>query len=245
MRVFLLRREAGNDGIYHLSQKERNYLCNVLRLSINSVFTAKDSKDRYYRAFLFDEDTLTLEETDRPEATLLDGLSSYQGPFVPLSAFVSVLKGRKNEMEVRALTEIGVRRIVLMETEFTQSPLSGHDRERLSSIVREAVQQSGSSEPEIRGPLPFSEALDLADGRMLILHQSSLEATKRLSQALSGCTAADPVSFLIGPEGGFSEKECSMAIGKGAVPILLSTNILRAETAAIYTASAIQALLQN
>ena len=40
MRVFLLRREAGNDGIYHLSQKERNYLCNVLRLSINSVFSA-------------------------------------------------------------------------------------------------------------------------------------------------------------------------------------------------------------
>ena len=245
MRVFLLRKEAGDNGIYTLSEKEKNYLFRVLRLNVNDVFTAKDSRERYYKAFLFDEGSITLERTDAPEETLLDGLSSYKGPFIPLTAFISVLKGKKNEMEVRALTEIGVKRIVLMNTEFVQTPLSKHQAERLTAIIREAVQQSGSREPELIGPVSFEEALRMKEGRLFILHQSTIEKTRTLSEALNDFREDESVSFMIGPEGGFSDRECIAAMDRGAVPVLLNTNILRAETAAIYTASAIQALLQN
>ena len=245
MRIFLLREGAG-EGIYKLSSKERNYLTRVLRLEINSTFTAKDRDGRFYKAFLFDGDTLALEPTDVPEETLLDGLSSYKGPFVPITAFISVLKGKKNELEARALTEIGVRRIVLMETEFTQSPLSGHQIERIEAIIREAVQQSGSQAPELIGPVSFSEALGMAEGRTLLLHQSALgEEPKRLSDVLSDLDGTVPVSMMIGPEGGFSDRECALACSEGAVAVLLNTNILRAETAAIYTAAAIQSFFQN
>ena len=245
MRIFLLREGAG-EGIYKLSSKERIYLTRVLRLEINSTFTAKDRDGRFYKAFLFDGDTLALEPTDAPEETLLDGLSSYKGPFVPITAFISVLKGKKNELEARALTEIGVRRIVLMETEFTQSPLSGHQIERIEAIIREAVQQSGSQAPELIGPVSFSEALGMAEGRTLLLHQSALgEEPKRLSDVLSDLDGTVPVSMMIGPEGGFSDRECALACSEGAVAVLLNTNILRAETAAIYTAAAIQSFFQN
>ena len=245
MRIFLLREGAG-EGIYKLSSKERIYLTRVLRLEINSTFTAKDRDGRFYKAFLFDGDTLALEPTDVPEETLLDGLSSYKGPFVPITAFISILKGKKNEIEARALTEIGVRRIVLMETEFTQSPLSGHQIERIEAIIREAVQQSGSQAPELIGPVSFSEALGMAEGRTLLLHQSALgEEPKRLSDVLSDLDGTVPVSMMIGPEGGFSDRECALACSEGAVAVLLNTNILRAETAAIYTAAAIQSFFQN
>ena len=113
MRVFLLKHE-NERGVYHLTSKEKNYLFRVLRLNVNDVFTAKDSQNNYYKAFLFNEDSMTLESTERLEETLLDSLSSYRGPFVQLTAFISVLKGKKNEIQVRALTEIGVSRIVLM-----------------------------------------------------------------------------------------------------------------------------------
>ena len=245
MRVFLLRRDCPENGIYTLSEKEKNYLFRVLRQNINDVFTAKDSKEQYYKAFLFDSETITLEKTDSPEETLLDNLSSYKGPFVPVYAFIAVLKGKKNEMEIRALTEIGVKKIVLMETEFVQSPLSQHQKERLGAIIREAVQQSGSAEPELAGPVSFQEALKMKEGKLLILHQSEIRKTEKLSDALCNMNTDDAISFMIGPEGGFSDRECNMAIEEGAIPVLLSTNILRAETAAIYTASAIQALLQN
>ena len=49
----------------------------------------------------------------------------------------------------------------------------------------------------------------------------------------------------IGPEGGFSDLECEMAEDKGIKTVLLNTNILRAETAAIYTASSLQTLIQG
>ena len=244
MRVFLLKHES-KDGIYHLTTKEKNYLFRVLRLNVNDIFTAKDSKEQYYKAFLFDENSITLEKTEKPEETLLDSLSSYRGPFVPLTVFISVLKGKKNEIQVRALTEIGVSRIVLVNTSFTQSPLSQHEIERLKAIIAEAVQQSGSKEPELEGPVDFTSALSLADNLTLILHQSSLEKTKTLSEALSDADINTRISVMIGPEGGFSDDECDKALSKGAIPVLLNTNILRAETAAIYTASAVQALLQN
>ena len=133
-----------------------------------------------------------------------------------------------------------------METEFTQSPLSGHQIERIEAIIREAVQQSGSQAPELIGPVSFSEALGMAEGRTLLLHQSALgEEPKRLSDVLSDLDGTVPVSMMIGPEGGFSDRECALACSEGAVAVLLNTNILRAETAAIYTAAAIQSFFQN
>ena len=106
MRVFLLRRDEWQGNVYKLSKKEKNYLFSVLRLKVNDTFTAKDSEDNYYKAFLFDEDNITLEHTDTPEETLLDDLSSYKGPFADISMYISVLKGKKNETEVRMLTEM-------------------------------------------------------------------------------------------------------------------------------------------
>ena len=140
------------------------------------------------------------------------------------------------------LTEIGVRKIILMETEFTEGTLNSHQMERLETIVREAVQQSGSDVPELIGPLSFADSLKLLAGRSLILHQSRRSKTLSIAEAVEN---ADAVSFMIGPEGGFSDKECEMAELEGALPVLLPTNILRAETAAVYSASAIQIFLND
>jgi len=42
------------------------------------------------------------------------------------------------------------------------------------------------------------------------------------------------IAYLIGPEGGFDEKEIEMLSEKGAIPVSFGKNILRAETASIY-----------
>ena len=243
MRVFLLRRNDWKGNTYELSKKEKTYLFSVLRLSVNDVFTAKDSDDNYYKAFLFDENTITLEATDNPEETLLDNLSSYSGPFRGISMYISVLKGKKNETEVRMLTEMGVDEIILVETEFMQEKLSNHSLERLELIKREAVQQSGSKEPSLIGPITFDEAINSAEGKILILHQSSLKESVSIKEALAD-DSGERISAFIGPESGFSDKECEKAISNKAIPVLLHTNILRAETAAIYTAASIQSIVQ-
>ena len=240
MRLFLLSRIPEN-GIYHLSAKERKYLFSVLRKKVNDTFTASDRNGNYYKAFLFDEESMTIEPTDAPEETLNDSLSSFKGPFFPITMYISVLKGKKNETEIRMLTEMGVGKIVLINTEFTEGIWNSHMSERINSIAREAVQQSGSRAPEIYGPIPFEKAIEEAEGTVLILHQSSRTKT----QSLTDIDFGSRVSCMIGPEGGFSDKECSLAEEHGAIPVLLKTNILRAETAAIYTASSLQTILHK
>ena len=114
MRVFLLSQDYDGSPLYSLKKKEVQYLEKVLRLEKGSIFTAKDTKDNYYEATLEDEGTLLLKPTDNPEDTLLDSLSGYSGPFAPIDVYVSILKGKKNESVVRALTEIGVRKIMFL-----------------------------------------------------------------------------------------------------------------------------------
>jgi len=56
-------------------------------------------------------------------------------------------------------------------------------------------------------------------------------------------TAPAGTAVLIGPEGGFSQRELPLLMNKGFVPVHLGDNILRAETAAIYTLAAIKIIL--
>ena len=246
MRIFLLSGDYNGERLYCLKSKEKQYLGKVLRLEVGTVFTAKDRKENYYTAELIDEDTLSLVSSDKPEETLLDGLSGYKGEFFPITMFISILKGKKNEMVVRALTEMGVKKIVFVKTEFVQEKdFTTHQRERLEAIVKEAVQQSGAKSPVLEGPISFNDAVNMAPENSMILHQSTRGKTMCLTEAVREMDKNYDFACFIGPEGGFSDSECEIAEDKGIKTVLLNTNILRAETAAIYTASSLQTLIQG
>jgi 16S rRNA (uracil1498-N3)-methyltransferase len=51
------------------------------------------------------------------------------------------------------------------------------------------------------------------------------------------------VNLLIGPEGGFSEKEIEYILGLGFSAVSLGETVLRVETAALYAAAAVKILL--
>ena len=62
--------------------------------------------------------------------------------------------------------------------------------------------------------------------------------------SLSGPNPPSEIAFMVGPEGGFEKKEVTDLVKKGAFPINFGTNILRAETAAIYFISILDYLLK-
>lgn len=246
MRVFLLDSSYGGETLYSLKKREIQYLSKVLRLEEGTVFTAKDRNENYYKATLKEEGILFLEPTENPEDTLLDSLSSYKGPFAAIDVYISMLKGKKNETVVRALTEIGVRKIVFVDSQNVQEhTFSDHQRQRLELIEKEAVQQSGGTAPELSGPLSFPEALALSEGKRVILHQGVRKKSTTLQKIVHSEDIKIVVSLFIGPEGGWSDEECVLAENQGVIPVLLSTNILRSETAAVYTASVVQSILHE
>lgn len=246
MRVFLLDKSYSGEKLYTLRKREVQYLSKVLRLDSGAVFTVKDTRDNYYKATLLEGGMLAIEECENPDETMMDSLSSYSGPFAPIDVYVSILKGKKNEGVVRALTEIGVRKITFVDSQNVQEhDFSSHQRERLETIMKEAVQQSGGSLPSLSGPLSFDEAVRGAEGIKAILHQGIREKSTTLHGLFEKSEINFVSSVFIGPEGGFSDEECLLAENNGVTPVLLSTNILRAETAAVYTAAALQAILHE
>ena len=85
-------------------------------------------------------------------------------------------------------------------------------REKRKISFSEAVRKAGAEGICL---LPYEKAEDIA-------------ATRRI---LAGITPGQPVSVIIGPEGGFSEEEAREAEAAGFQPISLGRRILRTETA--------------
>ncbi|MEW6214564.1 MAG: RsmE family RNA methyltransferase, partial [Nitrospirota bacterium] len=69
------------------------------------------------------------------------------------------------------------------------------------------------------------------------------DAIRKLSPSPIHRFTASPLHLIIGPEGGFTKEEVTLAKEKGLLTISLGKRILRAETAAISAVTLIQFLL--
>jgi 16S rRNA (uracil1498-N3)-methyltransferase len=107
-------------------------------------------------------------------------------------------------------------------------------------IARSACEQSGRHViPEIDAPQPLAEALadDPDRGLRLVLDPG---AERSLTQILGEAQKVACV-VLIGPEGGFSERDLSVARRAGFDAAALGPRILRVETAAVAACALVQA----
>lgn len=125
-------------------------------------------------------------------------------------------------------SELGVAEIMLLDSDFS-SPHS-EKTERMQAITENACMQAYN---------PFKPAIRII--RQLqdisLERENSFFGDLSASEKLTGMRLQEGQSavFLNGPEGGWSEKELGL-LGKKARGILLSENVLRAETAAIIAA---------
>jgi 16S rRNA (uracil1498-N3)-methyltransferase len=164
-------------------------------------------------------------------------------------------KGPGMDSIVRKATEIGVSRIVPLESERTQVHLDG-DRsdkkiEKWQTAALEAAKQCGNAFlPEVESVQNATAFIDSARGYDLKLIASLQPGAKSLKAVLGAYTAANgrspkKVVWLIGPEGDFTPAEMSQAKSAGFEPITLGPLVLRCETAAVYALSVLSYELQN
>ncbi|HVM11041.1 MAG TPA: RsmE family RNA methyltransferase [Actinomycetota bacterium] len=147
-------------------------------------------------------------------------------------------KGDRLTWGLQKLTELGVDRILLLETERTVRHPAG--LERLRRVVREAAKQSGRPYlPPVDGPVPWTEALEAAPVGTLscVLYE---EADDGLLGLLPQERPAR-VLILVGPEGGLTQEEASGGAERDALLASLGPTLLRTETAAIVGASLVLA----
>ena len=142
----------------------------------------------------------------------------------------AVVKGQRPEWAVQKLTEIGVDRIVplLSARSVVRWPAgeAGTQVARLRRVAREASVQSR------RGWLPVVAVVTPFDAMVA-------EAGAAVAHPGGGPPSLDHPVVLIGPEGGWDQRELT---GAGTVLVGLGPSVLRTETAAVVAGALLCAL---
>lgn len=141
--------------------------------------------------------------------------------------FAPVKKARLDFIIEKA-TELGVSRLQPVITERTI--VERVKQERLEAQIIEACEQCGRTAlPELADPLKLPQLLaNWPDNRSLMF------ADEAGGMPFSQLKVPAPAAILVGPEGGFTDKERTLLIAHEAVQrMALGPRILRAETAAL------------
>jgi 16S rRNA (uracil1498-N3)-methyltransferase len=157
-------------------------------------------------------------------------------PETMVTLYQCIPKQSKMEQIIQKSVELGVHRIVPVRSERSVPKPSGSDGKlpRWRKIAEAACKQSG------RGAIPevadYMELKDIpasaADADLILLpyeQERSVSIKSVLRQEAS--SSANTLALIIGPEGGFAEKEITLLKDAGAQICTLGKTILRTETA--------------
>jgi len=146
---------------------------------------------------------------------------------------IPLLTDSKMSFVLQKATELGIDMIIPIYTKRSIVKINdkNHKLERWYKICKEASEQSKRlSIPVITD---IKELKDL-EGEGLKIVCSTTNKSITLKQVLNKC---DTITFVVGPEGGFTNDEEELLVNKGFIPITLGENILRVETVPIYILS--------
>ncbi len=206
----------------------------VLRLSAGAALLLLDGSGLEYRA-----EIATLDAR-HATARVLDARACPTEPRLDLALYQCSLKGEKFEWVLQKGTELGVRRFVpVVSRRSVVRPVAALARKhaRWQAVIREAAEQSQRGRlPELAPPLDFAAALLHAQGRRLLPWEGAAPDAPPPALDLT-----QPVSLLIGPEGGLDDDEVAAATAAGWQVVSLGPRILRAETAALAAVAALMA----
>lgn len=220
----------------YIDGKDFNHVKNVLRLKKGDEFlisvngkshlcSLEDFIDEKVKAKII---TLNYQCTDLP---------------IKIHLFQGLPKSDKLELIIQKAVELGVDEITPVQMERSIVKIDEKKKssktERWQSIAESAGKQSKRTcVPKVNDILTYKQCLEKLNSLDLFLlpYESAL-GMKDTIDALSKIKKDMTIGVLIGPEGGFSEKEITLAKENNAKIISLGKRILRTETASLTTLS--------
>jgi 16S rRNA (uracil1498-N3)-methyltransferase len=167
----------------------------------------------------------------------------------------AICGSEKMDWIVQKAVELGVNRIQPLATKRSIVRLSverGEKRlDHLRKVVISASEQCGRNRiPEVSQPAPLQNWLgqqivsrrNLAGDAPVDSYFVLSPAAKEGLRYYSLTSRVTAITLLVGPEGGFAPEEEAAALLAGFLPLRLGPRILRAESAALAAAAAMQAL---
>ncbi len=241
MECFIVNADDVSDEHSSLTLRgdEAKHCARALRIRVGEQILATDLIGKCYKATLEHIDDLGKQGYE-VRATIDEVLPRHNEPNLNILLIQAVLHTpAKFEEIVERCTEIGISAFMPIKTTRVERPTIKVDR--IEKILRAACKQAQrASKPTLSELSDFETALGaaVADKRTIVL----LHETAKLEHSLNAVLVKEQsknIALVIGPEGGFTEEEVSLARDTyGAHIASMGARRLRAETAAI-TAAAI------
>lgn len=231
-----MRRRFFVDGVRNqqaeISGDDAKHLTRVLRVEPGQRYEISDNRHVY----------LAEVSSARKEQVVFEVIEKLpppvEGPNITLLA--ALIKFDHFEWMIEKTTELGVTSIVPVIATRSEHGLekAAHKRlDRWRKIALEASQQARRAHlPAIEEPVDLSQAVERAATRRLALDEAG-----GTPLALAARGGAETSALLVGPEGGWTDREREAFVRARWMSVSLGINILRAETAAISALAVVQA----
>jgi 16S rRNA (uracil1498-N3)-methyltransferase len=228
---FFLSRDAIDGGRVRFDAAEAHHLARVLRLRPGAILEAIGGDGRVLSVRLE-----ALEPGAAWGTVVGEARAAGESPCA-ITLAQAMLKGERMTWLIQKATELGVARIVPMETARVVARPAGDRadarRTRWERVAREAVKQCGRAvAPPIGAPRGFEELLAEAaahDASWLCWEGGGAP----LAEVAGAAGRPRRVLLLVGPEGGFTPDEVARAERTGVRIVGLGPRTLRAESAGI------------
>lgn len=239
MARFFVKKEAIEDSVIRICDKDAFHIARSLRMAVGDKLTVCDESGTEYSCELTrirDDECLCAIESE--------SIGKTESP-VDITLYMAYPKGDKLETVVQKSVELGASAIIPFESSrcIKRPAAEKADKitERLSRIAEEAAKQCGRSRlPRVSKMIRFKELIAAIGNYDLTLFCYEGEGANSLKTTLDAYDRREGrIAVVIGSEGGFSDEEAEQIIGGGAKCVNLGPRILRCETAPDYCLSAI------
>ena len=230
MRIFTDAANIEEKMIRITDKGDIRHMIKVMRMREGDTVDVSDSSQWEYRA-----EILSIDE-EQVLLSILDKQKFAREPELAVTLFQGIPKAGKMETIIQKCVELGVHSIVPVFMDRTVVVEKGNfskKLERWQKVSDEAVKQCKRGMiPEICPQLRFGEMTAQLSDYDLILFPYENEDNFSIKDCLRGLSEKPKtVAIVIGPEGGFSDKEAAAMDEAGAARVTLGKTILRTETA--------------
>ncbi len=227
-RLFI--KEKLSSGLeLELGSEQARYIGRVLRLRSGDSLNVFSSASGEFSASV-------LTVTKSAVVLLLDApVETFTESPLKVHLVQGISRGERMDFVVQKATELGVKRISPVLTEYgmvkLDSKRAAKRRDHWQGVAESACEQSGRIRPPLIDP-PLS--LNAWFGASTEEADTDLILRPGVSALLTAVTApVTKICLLIGPEGGFSETEYEDSEVAGFQAVSLGPRVLRTETAAL------------
>ena len=243
MYNFFVESGARDGDRYVITGTDHNHIKNVLRMNVGEQILISDGGVSH----LCEIDDISEEsvfvsvlEENYNDTELVQKIYLFQG----------LPKGDKLELIIQKAVELGVYEIIPVEMARSVVKLEEKKKkskqERWQAIAESAAKQSKRNIiPTVREAISYKQAMELAKTLDLFLvPYENKDGMRSTAECFAKMKTAGSIGILIGPEGGFDDREVELSMQSGGAVISLGKRILRAETAAITAVGAVMLYLE-